>query len=130
MINKNLSGFTLIELMVALAIMGILASVAAGYFGENVKAAKCTEGRSAVLTRATILDKCKAIYGSYTNNCNITLGTTEGGNFDVTLARDAASFTLTATATGGGASSPGNSICTTITLNNLGQKGGTGTAPW
>ena len=61
------------------------------------------------------------------NNCNIVLGSTEEGNFNLSMDRDATTFTLTATATGSASSNP---YCETITLNHLGVQGGTGSSPW
>ena len=131
MIQKQ-NGFSLIELMIAMAILAILSMAATSYFGGNVKKARCTEGRSALLDRSVSLEKCKAIYGAYNNaNCNITTGNTPEGHFDITLDSTATTYLLTATAIGANdASGTPNSYCSTITLNQLGVQGGTGSSPW
>lgn len=125
MMRKNLhKGFSLIELMVALGIIAILATVAAGFMGENVTAAKRTDGRSALLTSASTLEKCKAIYGTYNNaNCDIS----NGDSFDspdqkytVTVTSTATTFSLTATP------KATDEKCTSIKLDHLGQQTGTG----
>lgn len=116
------------EMMIVVVIGGILASLATAYFGDNIKKSRCTEGRSAVLSRTVLLEKCKATYSVYNNAaCNIATGATPEGSFDITLARDATTYTLTATATGSNAP---NSFCSTITINQLAVQGGTGSSPW
>ncbi len=125
------NGFTLLELLIAIAIVATLAATAMSFYGDNVTKSRCTEGRSALLSGASALEKCKTVYGVYNNaNCNTNafLGTTTNGFFDITMARNATSFTLTATAQGAAAND--NTFCPTITLNNLGVQGGTGTSPW
>lgn len=126
--TQKTAGFSLIELMIALAIMAILAVAANGYFGDNVKSARCTEGRSAVLDRSVSLEKCKAVYGAYDNaNCAVATGATPEGHFNISLNTTATTFTVTATGTGSNAANP---YCSTITINQLGAQGGTGTSPW
>jgi len=126
--QQSCKGFSLIELMIALAIIAILAAAANAYFGDNVKSARCTEGRSALLERSVSLEKCKAIYGAYNNaNCNVATGNTPEGHFNISLNSTATTFLLTATGTGANASNP---YCSTITLNQLGVQSGTGTSPW
>ena len=125
-------GFSLIELIVVVAIIGILAAVTTAYFGDNVQNARCTEGRSALLSIASSYEKCKSVYGVYNNaNCNLAalLGNTPDGHFNVTQASTATTFTLTATGVGS-AAGPANEFCPTITLNHLGVQGGTGSSPW
>ena len=132
MMKTDETGFSLIELMIVLAIMAILAVAATSYFGGNVKKARCTEGRSALLDRSVSLEKCKAVYGTYNNaNCNVDTGNTPEGHFDITLDSTATTFKLTATALGpNDASGSPNSYCSTITIDQLGAQGGTGTSPW
>jgi type IV pilus assembly protein PilE len=132
MLTVQHKGFSLVELMIVVAIIGILAAVTAAYFGDNVQNARCTEGRAALLSTASSMEKCKAAYGVYNNaNCNIAalLGNTPEGHFNVTQASTATTFTLTATGIGA-AAGPNNTFCPTITINNLGVQGGTGTSPW
>ena len=123
---KKAQGFSLIELMIVVAIIGILSSVAFGYYRSNVIASNRTEGRSALQTAAATLEKCRSLYGSYNHaNCNYADFTSESGLYDITSAVAASSFTLTATPAAGGGQQD-DSDCTTITLTNTGVKSGTG----
>ena len=123
---KHSKGFTLIELMIVVAIVGILGSVALGYYRSNVLASNRTEGRSALQTAAGTLEKCRSLYGSYNHaNCNYADFTSETGLYDITSAIAASSFTLTATPAAGGGQTD-DTDCTTMTLTNTGVKGGTG----
>jgi type IV pilus assembly protein PilE len=123
---KKAQGFSLIELMIVVAIIGILSSVAFGYYRSNIIASNRTEGRSALQTAAATLEKCRSLYGSYNHaNCNYADFTTESGLYAITSAIAASSFTLTATPAAGGGQQD-DSDCTTITLTNTGVKSGTG----
>jgi len=123
---RHSKGFSLIELMIGVVIIGILSSVALGYYRSNVIASNRTEGRSALQTAAGTLEKCRSLYGSYNNaNCNYADFTSETGLYDVTSAIAATSFTLTATPVAGGRQAD-DGDCTSMTLTNTGIKGGTG----
>jgi len=123
---KHSEGFTLIELMIVIAIVGILGTIAMGYYRDNVIASNRTEGRSALQTAAGTLEKCRSLYGSYNHaNCNYADFTSETGLYDITSAIAASSFTLTATPAAG-RSQTSDTDCTSMTLTNTGVKSGTG----
>ncbi|MCP4186672.1 MAG: prepilin-type N-terminal cleavage/methylation domain-containing protein [Gammaproteobacteria bacterium] len=120
---KLQSGFTLIELVIAVAIVGIIASLALSYFGDNVISARRTDGRSVLLSNATRLEKCKATYGVYDNAACTIDATSSDGYYTVAVVSDATTFTLTASPAGAQTS---DADCTSIILDNLGQQTGTG----
>jgi type IV pilus assembly protein PilE len=123
---KQSKGFSLIELLIVVAILGILGSVAMGYYRDNVISSNRTEGRSALQTAAGTLEKCRSLYGSYDHaNCNYADFTSETGLYDITSAIAASSFTLTATPAAGGGQQD-DTDCTSLTLTNTGVKSGTG----
>ena len=125
---KNSRGFSLIELMVVVVILGILSSVAFGVYRDNVISANRTEGRSALQTAAGTLEKCRSLYGSYNHaNCNYADFTTDTSLYQVTGDGNisASSFTLTATPVAG-ESQANDADCSTLTLTNTGVKGGSG----
>lgn len=125
---KKTAGFTLIELMIVVAIVGILVTVGMAFFGDNVLATNRTEARSALSATSGSLEKCRSLYGSYNAaNCNVTLPfTTESNYYTISASALAATtFELTATPVGGQPQA-NDSDCTTLTLANTGVKGATG----
>lgn len=131
MINKQ-SGMTLIELMIVVAIVGILAAIAYPSYQEQALEGRRSEGRSALLEIAQAQERFYTANGSYaasiadsdgdgdpSNDLNGVSGTTENGYYTLTTT-GGSTFTATATPTAADAD------CTTITLTNLGVKGGTG----
>ncbi len=121
-------GFTLIELMIVVAIVGILAGVAYPAYQEYGRRAKRSEGRAHLLDAAARLERFYSDNNQYANTlaaANIA-PSTENDHYTLTLAApgNRQTFTLTATPTGWT-----DGKCGALTLTNQGVKGegGTGT---
>lgn len=113
-INKKRNsefGFTLIELMIVVAILGIIAAIAIPNYGAYVKRGHRSEGRAALVDAAALQERyysdCNqfaATLGS-ANNCatnTVNISTSsETGKYTIsaTTANSNQSFTLTATPT-------------------------------
>ncbi len=124
--NKN-SGFSLVELLIGIAVVGILSAVAANMYSQNVIESNRTEARSALQQAAATLEKCRSLYGAYSDQapCNYQDFSSESGLYDITIGNlTDSTFTLTA-APGAGSRQVGDDECTSLTLTNTGVKGGT-----
>ncbi|MCP4389996.1 MAG: prepilin-type N-terminal cleavage/methylation domain-containing protein [Gammaproteobacteria bacterium] len=125
---KKQQGFTLIELAIVVAIIGILSVVAFGFYGDYVISSNRTEGRAALQTASGTLEKCRSLYGAYNNaSCNYADFQTTSGYYDITDAINATGTTFTLTATPVVGSPQANDAdCTTLTLTNTNTTGATG----
>ena len=121
-------GFTLIELIIVVAIVAILASISMGLYTSYIIKANRTDARSALTETATSLEKCRALYGAYDNaSCNVSLPLdSEKGYYAISGAPAATSFLLTATPKTG-TPQVNDKECSTLTFTNTGIESGTGT---
>ncbi|MDX2368645.1 MAG: type IV pilin protein [Colwellia sp.] len=122
----NILGFSLIELMIAVAIVGILAAVAYPSYTSFVISSNRSEGQRELLRLANLQEETFIDRRSYTTVMTVLGMTadphiTEFGNYsiDATIANGGTTFLLTATAQGTQTSDTG---CTTLTVNEAGQK--------
>lgn len=126
------AGFTLIELMIVVAIIGILALVAYPAYRNYTVKAKRSDGYAALAAAATDQEKfySKNMYyatsvealNAISNITSTTLGSPEG-YYQVTTT-GGATYTLTATAQEPQASA--DASCKNLTLTSAGQKGPSG----
>jgi type IV pilus assembly protein PilE len=129
------AGFTLIELMIVIAIIAVLTMIAIPSYDSYLIRTRRAEARKELMTLAAAQER-------FYTNCNLFapsiagaqsdctgLGRasatplTENGYYQIGLAGTAANYTLTATPQGHQAK---DADCTTITLTDTGVKGSTG----
>ena len=141
---KNLpsAGFTLIELMITVAVVSILATIAAVSYSSQVQKSRRTDARSALLDLAGREEKLYSTTNAY-GDTPAVLGYGAGtfpikvgsGYYNVTVqAPDpgqggaVGTYLITATAINTQAN---DAACLTLSVNQLGQQTstGTGTAP-
>ncbi|NAW33275.1 prepilin-type N-terminal cleavage/methylation domain-containing protein [Halomonas alimentaria] len=129
--NKALyrhKGFTLIELMIAVAVIGILASIAYPSYQRYVQDARRTEAKSALLDVAGAMERCRSANFTYTNCTSaeevLNARNAELDFYTVAIDTDAITrnaFALTATPDSGSAQS--SDRCGTLTIDATGNRG-------
>ncbi|KZN37707.1 type IV pilin protein [Pseudoalteromonas luteoviolacea] len=120
-------GFTLIEMMIVVAVLGILATLAYPNYTGYLQRAARAEAMTILLDAANKQEQYFVDNRQYASALSdIGIPSTSGnGYFTLTVTLANGGYTLTATAANGPVR--GDTICTTLSLNNLGIKSITGT---
>jgi type IV pilus assembly protein PilE len=138
-------GFTLIELMVTLAILGVLTAIAIPSYSAYIVRGQRANAKAALLQTAQAMERYYTVNGSYSAGAGAPLPAVSGTascvavapsdgtppTYCVSLAATASTFLLSATPCGdGGAGCPANANnsfidadCNVLTLDNTGIKG-------
>jgi len=128
-------GFTLVELMIALAVLALLSSIAYPIYNNQAQKARRADAKSALPLIALAQERYYTANGKYgstlaslsLDSSTLSSGYTEQGYYGLLLSVsvDGQQFDLmaqTSTGTGQG----GDSKCTSFSLNQLGAQSATG----
>ena len=111
-------GFTLIELMIVVAVIGILAAVAYPSYQDSVRKSRRADGKTALLQAVQVAERFFTRNNTYANA--VADGPSDEGHYNLTFVGDANSFDITAAPAGAQASDP----CGNLTIDELNVKGG------
>jgi type IV pilus assembly protein PilE len=130
---RKSSGFTLVELIVAMVIAAILAAVAIPAYSNYVRKARRTDAKSALLDMASLEERYFSVNNQYSSTATdigyaawpVTVGS-GNGDYSIAISNVAAAvpgtpatYTLTATAINDQLK---DTLCTTFTLTQAGQQ--------
>lgn len=127
---KRAQGFTLIELMIVVAIIAIISAIAYPSYQDSVRKANRSDGLNTITDTAGRLERCYTTYGSY-NNASCT-GVLNGAtiasqrlHYNIVITSTPSTYSLTANPVS--ATQLKDTRCASFTLTNTGLKTATGT---
>lgn len=129
--NKSKKGFTLIEVMIVVAIIGIIAAIAYPSYMTSVRKSNRTEAKTELYDVAQRLQRCYTTYARFdSNQCAVYTQLTTGAGFipsqgrgfyQITISDDTrTTYTLTATAVLAPQTGDVQDGCNVMTLNHQG----------
>jgi len=127
--GRRADGFTLIELMIAVAVLAIIVGIAIPAYTNQVVKTNRTEGKTAILNAAQALERCYSRFNQYddTANCptaNTVSGagiTTQNEHYLITsTALTATTYTLQAAPQGSQATR--DTECANLSITHTGQR--------
>ncbi len=119
-------GFTLMELMITVAVVGILASIAYPSYSSFITKSNRSEGQGELLRFANLQEQYFVDYRTYAADLEKLGQATESiisehNHYEIkVISANAATFVLNAIAQG--AQSTNDSACTPLTINEVGEK--------
>lgn len=120
---KRSRGFTLIELMITVAIIGILVSIALPSYSSYVQRAQRVNARNTLIQTAQWMERAATSTGTYPLTANVPAGllAVEGGRYTGTIeSTDGVTYTITATRNGG--TGQATDECGDFVLNQANQR--------
>lgn len=124
-------GFSLVEIMIAMVILGILMSTAATAYGRYIVKAHRQDAISLLSGTVLRLERCFTLEGSYDGTCTLK-SLSDEGHYSLVASRQAQSYTLSAVPVAGGRQA-NDSECATFVIDSTGDKtasGSLGRACW
>ncbi len=127
--RQRKAGFTLIELIITVAVIGILAAIAYPSYMDSIRKSRRSDAINDLSAIALAQEKWRANNTTYGSLANVWGGvtTTSGGYYTLAITGNTAiAFTVTATAVTT-KSQNGDSGCTVLTINEAGPLTNTST---
>ena len=117
------NGFTLIEVVITILILGILTAIAIPSYSAYTHSAKRSDATRTMTIDAQALERCYSQAFTYAACAQVSASAPSGqGYYTVAVTTTANSYTITATPVNPGPQAA-DSKCQTFTLNNAGTQG-------
>ena len=125
---KKNKGFTLIELMIVVAVIGIIAAIAYPSYRDSVKKTQRSDAKSALTRAAAMQERFYTLNNTYTGDITKIGGSTSPEGL-YTIAVDITACTnhcykSTATPVAGGGQAD-DTLCSTMSIDHTGRKSAT-----
>ncbi|WP_269320549.1 type IV pilin protein [Billgrantia saliphila] len=116
--GRSAAGFTLLELLIAVAVIGILASIAVPSYQRYVEGSRRTDAHAGLMQAAQQLERCYTVNSTYSGCSSLPTSSPDGiYSISLNLTGSGSGYTLTAS------TSQEDRCSGDLTLNHRGERG-------